>query len=191
MQTFVHLKQCAPWVCFWGSLLYIFIVMEWLCNCTCIIFAFIWICFYIIYWCLHWLFLYFIQPNNCLYLILGFLFCISTAHGLLRQCLIVTFVFVLICSWILNLCFCNMFVYFIISNPWLNSILGRWVCVFTYLLCHCWHPRWHKLNLVYWHLLVWIYHLSLACIETNIFIPTLLLSHIFISLLGFSVVSYS
>ena len=80
-----------------------------------------------------------------------------------------------------EICLCTLHYLLLGSN-------SSWVslsCIFTDLLCHCYHNFWTSFTIWDWHLFLIIYHLVVTCIERHIFVPNLSMSCIFISILKF------
>ena len=100
--------------------------------------------------------------------------------GLLHHCVIVTTMFVLICLWILYLCFLRYVFVFYRYNPWLWSILGilSWIFPVYYLLCHI--SILVDLHSQKW-IIIWLFELVVIWIETHILVPDISISHIFLS----------
>ena len=147
------------------------------------------------------MFVYVIQSNHWLYFILVILFYISPVYGLLYQYIVVTFVFVLICFWMLYLCLLPFFVYFIRYTTWFYSILGIlsvFFPVYDFLMpmypysFTCLHksgltPICFNLSFichVYWNTYIssWFLDISYICFSLEVFFMTLRAAHNFSSL---------
>ena len=143
---FVNFTQRTPWVWFFfGSLLYIFPVQEWFCHCNWIISTFVLIFFASYNGVCIYMFVYVIQSNCWLYLILVILSYISPMYGLFFHFIFITFAFLLICLWMLYMCLLRYAGVLNMLCPLVVYKLGSFSCIFPAydLLLYCRHHRWH------------------------------------------------
>ena len=140
------------------------------------------------------MYIYVIQYTCWLYLLailhLGILFYISHVYGSFQQCVIVTSVFVFFffvnfISMVTEICLCTS-CYLLLSctNYW-----ESWRAYLQYIICYAIFSILVDLHSRYW-INIYLFELFVTCIETHRSVPKSLISHIFVSIINFSFVSY-
>ena len=111
----------------------------------------------------HWYVCIFLQYTHWLHFILGVLCYNSPMRSLFYHYVIIISVFILICLWMLYLCL----MWYVDVIYKIYSLVGLHLSRPTGLLYHFCPLCWTEFKRLYQHLLVWIYHLSVTCIEPH------------------------
>ena len=173
--TFSHFTKYLPWVCLvLGILLYIYPVKDLFCQCNWFILWLYWyVCAYYNSVCID-MFLYLITVSVLLCLWMLHNIIVGYNHSWYS-------VIYLPCAWVVlplrhfYICVCTNLVVNVIYMESCHAYLLYMICYAIVAILVDMHPqKWMNISL---------FELLVTCIETHIFVPSLSICHIFISII--------